>query len=423
MEMNSYFIREKKGCSYYDQYESYINSDVIVFNSAKYKIETALNRKPATDIEIIDEADEFLDSFSNQTSINLTRLSASLNHIIPDDIEIKMAIDNILELIKLEETNKKALGINEDTIYKIKETNIYQILKEFIDNPEIEDEIISDDSNYAIKAIEAAKNFSEFMAETYLTYRKDEKELYVNLITTNLSKKFKEIIDKNKIIVLMSGTFHSAPVLKNVFGISEYKMIEAEIKFPGMMEICMTGEEIDCKYSNFSSGIHSREKYLKTLSKTIKKSLNPTLIHVNSFEDLPTKEEIERYEIYNLPEKKDLIESQYKDKKGESISLFKSGVIKTLFTTKCSRGADFPGSMCNSIVFTKYPNANVNDIFWKILKKTHPQYFWEVYKDKATRELIQKIYRGLRFKEDHVYILSPDIRVLEAVRSLQKSLQ
>ena len=32
--------------------------------------------------------------------------------------------------------------------------------------------------------------------------------------------------------------------------------------------------------------------------------------------------------------------------------------------------------------------------------------------DKARRELLQKIYRGLRSKKDRVYLLSPDIRVL-----------
>jgi hypothetical protein len=32
--------------------------------------------------------------------------------------------------------------------------------------------------------------------------------------------------------------------------------------------------------------------------------------------------------------------------------------------------------------------------------------------DKSRRELLQKIYRGLRSKTDKVYLLSPDIRVL-----------
>jgi len=98
---------------------------------------------------------------------------------------------------------------------------------------------------------------------------------------------------------------------------------------------------------------------------------------------------------------------------------FKSGNSNILFTTKCSRGIDFPGHTCRSVVFTKYPNPNINGTFWKILGKTHPDYFWEFYKDKARREFLQKIYRALRSKDDHVCILSPDIRVLNAVRELQ----
>jgi hypothetical protein len=34
--------------------------------------------------------------------------------------------------------------------------------------------------------------------------------------------------------------------------------------------------------------------------------------------------------------------------------------------------------------------------------------------DKARRDLIQKISRGVRFKGDHVILLSPDSRVLDA---------
>jgi hypothetical protein len=46
--------------------------------------------------------------------------------------------------------------------------------------------------------------------------------------------------------------------------------------------------------------------------------------------------------------------------------------------------------------------------------KTKPQHYWSFYKDKANRELLQKLYRGLRSKEDKVQLLSPDLRVLEA---------
>ena len=35
------------------------------------------------------------------------------------------------------------------------------------------------------------------------------------------------------------------------------------------------------------------------------------------------------------------------------------------------------------------------------------------YMDKSRRELLQRIYRGLRSKDDKVFLLSPDKRVLD----------
>jgi len=104
---------------------------------------------------------------------------------------------------------------------------------------------------------------------------------------------------------------------------------------------------------------------------------------------------------------------QIQDKKGKLTREFKEGINEILFSTRDSRGIDFPGNECRSIVFTKYPNPNVKNPFWKILMKNKPNHYWDFYKDKARREFLQKIYRGLRFKEDHIYLLSPDIRVLE----------
>jgi hypothetical protein len=62
----------------------------------------------------------------------------------------------------------------------------------------------------------------------------------------------------------------------------------------------------------------------------------------------------------------------------------------------------------------------VSDTFWKVLKKTHPDYYWEFYKDKAWRGFLQRIYRALRSPYDNVKILSPDIRVLDNVKKLQR---
>ncbi|MBI2004243.1 hypothetical protein HYS72_02145, partial [Candidatus Pacearchaeota archaeon] len=84
------FYQREPGCKFYEQFNFYIDSDAIIFNSEKYKIESALNRKPMTEVEIIDECDEFLDKFSNNKSINLDRMQNSLNQIfeIEDEDEI-----------------------------------------------------------------------------------------------------------------------------------------------------------------------------------------------------------------------------------------------------------------------------------------------------------------------------------------------
>ena len=76
------FYHRKSGCSYYDQYLSYRDADVVIFNSMKYKIELAIGRKPETDVEIIDEGDEFLDKLAEQEEINLNRLEVSLKMIL-----------------------------------------------------------------------------------------------------------------------------------------------------------------------------------------------------------------------------------------------------------------------------------------------------------------------------------------------------
>jgi len=96
------FYHRKQGCSYYDQYLSYTDADAIIFNSAKYLAEVSLGRKPKTEVEIIDEADEFLDNLSNQTRLNLTRLSASLKMLVPDDEETRRSIEQ--EILRLKNT-------------------------------------------------------------------------------------------------------------------------------------------------------------------------------------------------------------------------------------------------------------------------------------------------------------------------------
>jgi Rad3-related DNA helicase len=414
------FYHRKRGCSYYDQFLAYMKADVILYNSAKYKSELSIGRKPKTEIDIIDEADEFLDSLFQQNDINLTRLSAALKNIFSSESSAQEDLTRIINLISLEEQNKRATGVDEDKVFSIDETKILDLLKIFATNQELESEIVLDELNYSNRVLEAAKHFKDVFDELYLTYRKDEEEnLYVKLVSTNLKSAFNEIVDKSRAVVFMSGTLHSDKVLKHIFGIERYKVVEAETLSQGSLDIMKTGKEFDCKFANFKNGAHTRKDYLEALDLAIEKSILPTLVHVNSFSDLPKEEERDEFVLDYVMSSEKLRAIQKEDKVGRAVSIFKSGLSDVLFTTKCARGADFPGDICKSMVFTRYPNPNISDTFWKILKETHPDYFWEFYKDKAWREFMQRIFRGLRSKTDHITVLSPDTRILDSVRKLQ----
>jgi Rad3-related DNA helicase len=406
------FYPRKPGCKFYEQFNSYIDSDVIVFNSLKYEFEFALNRKPLTEVEIIDECDEFLDSLANQRSINIERLQNSLSSIPSSNTENLKIIKEIIEILKQLKTDKNVLNaLDTREIVPIKKTGIYDLINIFLKKSEFLEEI--DEDSYVYDIEKTAFSFEHFLDESYVIFNKKEDNIIANIVTTNLSKKFKWLRDKNKVLVLMSGTIHSREVLKDIFGIEEFKLIDAETKQPGEIRIKKTGLEMDCKYSNFSQHKFTRKDYLLALEKCIDIAEKPVLVHVNGFSDLANEDEIERFNLKNFPSIRNLIQSQNEDKEGRIVQDFKDKKTSILFSTRASRGMDFPGEQCRSIIFTKYPNPDIKDPFWRILEKTRPMHYWNFYRDKARRELLQKAYRGVRYDGDYVYILSPDKRVLD----------
>lgn len=411
---NTTFVLHNRGsgCGFYNQFNFFIDSDVIVFNSMKYLLESAMNRKPKTEIEIIDECDEFLDKFSNQKTINLDRLQNAIISVSKNSEKNNETIRTVGEIItQIKKNTKINEAILSDGILSLKETGVYDLLKIFLNACEFLDD--ADDESYLFDVRETAKIFEEFLDESYVTAVKKDNSVIVGIVTINLAKRLKELVEKNNVFVMMSGTIHSENVLEKVFGLRDVKIIDAETEQQGRIEVKKTGLEKDCKYENFCNGKLNRENYLKALDKSVEVSKKPTLVHVNAFADLPSENEILELRLKNLISREKLKEVQERDKTGRGIENFKNGKMKVLFSTKSGRGIDFPGEQCNSIVFTKYPYPNVKDAFWKILSKTKPTQYWDFYKDKARRELWQKVYRGLRFKEDFVYVLSPDSRVLE----------
>ncbi len=410
LKNKKYTIYQRKpGCSYYEQYLSYTDSDVIIFNSQKYLIECLMNRKPSTELEIIDECDEFLDSFTIEEKININKLLYSLNNLSIKNEKTGVLINYLRDIVNSIKTSK---NFNSEDIYEIKNTSIQELLEAVVQF-DLLDIIDDEEFNYLNHLDEVARIFYGFFGETFFSIEKEDNNLIINLVTTNLEKRFKELVEKNKIFIMMSGTIHSENVLKNIFGIDNFKIIEAETQHQGDLIPCRYGYELDCSYKNFKEKKITREQYLRTLSKSIACAKPPVLVHINSFSDLPTEQEKINYNLENLPTKQEIILEQENDPLGKRIIDFKNKKTNILFTTKCTRGMDFPGDICNSIVITKFPYPDISSIFWKIFKKIKPQHFMSFYMDKSHRELLQRIYRGLRSENDKVYLLSPDSRVLD----------
>ncbi len=399
---NKRFIihKRKEGCSYYNQFDSYTDSDVIIFNSRKYELETVMDRKPRTEVEIIDECDEFLDSLSSEKRINLDRISRTIQKINDTELkDLKMDIENIIQKIK---------NSHKEEVSLIRNTYVLELLNVFINNPRLIDSSEEEISDYLFGVYEKAKYFKNFFDETYVSfYNNTYGDLTAILVTINLEKKFNEFLEKNKVFVMMSGTIHSDSVLKNIFGIKDYKIIEAETESFGNIKVHRTGLEKEFNYRYLKE---NREEYLKALATSVEISKKPALIHIQSFSDLPNEFE----NSFNIKTSKELKEEQETWKRGELIQRFKNKETDILYSTKCNRGIDLPGDMCNSILFTKYPYPNIDSLFWKVLKKHKPDYFRLFYFDKAKREFVQRIYRGLRSKDDKIEILSPDLRVLNS---------
>lgn len=422
LQNNRYkFHKRKHGCSYYDQFHAYIDADVIVFNSEKYKIETAMNRKPATDIEVIDECDEFLDNLSNERTINLNRLQLALSGLLFSDQKTIELVDEISGLISSITKNQGRQLAESNEIAKIADSGILKLIEYFLKNTKFVEAFEDDELNYCNSCYETAKIFENFLDETYISFQKEEREnfrgkkedeLIVKLVTINLEKRLKEFIDKNKVLVMMSGTLHSSQVLKKIFGINEFSIIEAETKSQGKVDKIRTGLERDFRYNSFRQGRLTQKQYLTALAACMDKAQKPVLVHVKSFKDLPSEIEKIEHRLWNIMTREELKKLQERYRMSELVDEFKQGKTEILFSTKCKRGMDFPGNTCNSIILTKYPFPDTSSLFWRVLEKTHKTLYWEFYKDKARRDFLQKIYRGLRSHDDHIYLLSPDSRVL-----------
>ena len=399
------FHRRKKGCGYYDQFEKYLQNDILVFNNAKWYFETLMGRKPQADIEVFDEADLFLDSLSLKTVLSLRKVDM----LQKDAKIIKDSLANDDEgkgrrILRMADDFKKSFSgflekKKDNTPYDYDDDSDF-ILKALINLLKALDTDLSNDISLEMKRI---LEFQE-MVSYYVSWYNPKIIFFIPQPEIILKEFLSKSAEK---ILFMSATIQSNDVLKNIFGLEDYGFVTGETKQPGKLYVRRVGGEKAVTHPNWKNDGFKKE-YWKTLSRILENSKRPTLVQVHSFKYLP---EDNRYP--DIPSRKKVMENNQE----EEIRSFIKGGKNLIFSTKTDRGVDLPDDTCRSIVLTKYPFPDLSDPVLRVMKKRmRDEPFWRYYRDIAKRELYQQIGRGIRSDSDWIEIWSPDMKVHEELR-------
>jgi len=372
--------RQEQVCPYYQQYQEYGTSDVVLMNSAIWMLETlSLKRKSVKPVEIIDEGDAFLDSLSLKKSISYRLLDGIAEKLIKDktigqeEIETFTVIKNLFN---------EVTKINYEGDIREDEKEFLEQFVEFLVD-------ISDENSGKYSDI------LEFLDVCYVSIKDRQIEYFIpepKIVVKRL------LGLSAKKMLFMSATFQSEKILEDIFGFDNFCFIEGEPKFPGTVYPKRLETERRVTYKNWK---HKEFKnlYWRNLINAIKQSTKPCMIPVHAFKYLP--------------------EAIREKLGGQGTLRTKDGNIT--FSTVMKRGVDLKDDQCRSIVMLKFPFPNMQEPILKAMRlKLGDENFWRYYHDIAKREFIQTIGRGVRHKDDWVELWSPDRTVLGFLENLWK---
>lgn len=368
-----FYIKRGNRCEYFNQYEGYIKDDVLVMNSAKWIIETLMGRKPKVSLEVIDEADDFLDRLTFETTIG--------GHVVKKLKKDGIDIENKLDLLLAGELEP------------------IQFLLE------LKDLLSQSDAEYPQELYQKIKLILNY--KDSLEYTVDR--AFVKYFIPDPSITLASLLEKSATkILLMSATAQSPEVLRDIYKIDPV-FVEGEVKYPGMLFQCKVGKEEKVNYKKWESS-RFRERYWNCLAEILEVATRPTLVNLHAFKYLPKER------IGLIPS-----ESEVKEYQDLNIDLFKLGQEDILFTTKCDRGIDLPDDKCRSIVMLKMPYPLRTDpILMAMMKRFGKEKFEIYYQDLTDRTFIQSIGRVLRSEDDYAEFWSPDLVAHEALHELWK---
>lgn len=363
------FVRDP--CPYYEQFIKYADRNVILMNSAIWEIETFSGRKPKTAIEVVDEADEWLDSLNFERGVSIRTVERLIDQYSDDPVSVKL-IDNLLARLT-DLVGKYAGYVGEIT------SEWLEFIKEY---GEIFDEIGRESSLGILPSID----------KVWMSVDSGGARFFIPNLKSVFAKIRERSADK---LLLMSATFPSKDILSDVFGIDDVCFVDGETRFPGTVYLMRTGKEDYVNHRKWRSESF-RKRYFDCLGEILKRAKRPLLVHVHSKKYLP----------------EDKLSENLNDR-----SVFK-GKFSEVWSTVAKRGLDLRGDRCRAICILKHPFPDLQDGMLQAIRlKLGDNAFFRYYRDKAERDLIQQVGRAVRSEDDWVEVWSPDLTVHDVILS------
>ncbi len=394
-----YIYQRREGCGYYDQNRAYLEADILVYNNAKWQVDSLLGRKPKVEVEVFDEADLFLDGLTLRSVISEKMVSLLQGEAREAKGELYkegrysegMAVESMAADFK---KGFEELLVRYPPYAPHDFTHQVEVfLRELLDF------LTGLESDYAQNLKVKFEEVLKYQEITSFYTERDRLTFFV----AEPAKVLQDMLERSaKRILFMSATLQAIPVLREVYGIQDFALVEGETRMPGRMYVKRTGRERMVNWKIWQREDFRRE-YWENLSEILRRAERPTLVQVHAYQYLP-----EGTGYPEVPAREDLMSMNQED----GITSFKRGGDDILFSTKTDRGIDLPGKMCRSIVIMKYPYPSMKDPLFTVMKKRlGERTFWNYYNDMARRDFIQQVGRGLRSRDDWIEIWSPDLKV------------
>jgi len=466
------FIRDEKDkngkplpdvCPYYKQFYSYVRSDVIVFNSSKWTLETMMGRKPKVKIEVVDEGDYWLDS--QATTVEFSR--STIDRIFPGNHRMKqIKMDTLAnfdmwfkkikyDVNKSQEKSKDDVSIIDTKDYKQLFYSLSVFLKEYQKQNEDDDNI-----NQKLLDIDLVRQYADVASLSYVEGKRQETKI-IKVYIPYPDKLLRTLFNSSsKNIILTSGTMHSNSVLSNLFGINANNYIvdilNGRKEHPGKLSCIRPPKDspeqmVKINYTTWKSEPF-KDYYFRVLNYILdqlkigidkktgksgeakivvltpaKKYAKGILDRSDVFVDFAKDKNKNSAEEDSIKLEIDTNLSDYVDSTLEDVRKLKStdieldgDVLRTdkqiIVSTRMIRGTDLKDDKCRAIVMTKWPVGDISDGYLQSIKKRFGEkVFWEIIRDKAAREAVQYVSRGLRHDTDWCIFATPDSHAFDQV--------